>query len=135
MRTGKKTQEKQEIGARLHLARLELGFTQDQFAEVLGASLRTIQGYERGERSIPGEAFVRLHQKLRLDPSWILLGQNPDKIEKFKESIDRYAEANGISLDAAKRTAIIDRWAKSLEAGREINMADVHFWIRLATGD
>lgn len=129
----RKNAGKKEIGHRLRGKRIELGLSQERFAEVLGTSMRTIQGYERGERSIPGELFLRLHKKFRVDPSSILLGKHSDKLGDFKVAIDHYTKTNGISLDAKKRTAIVDRWAKSLESGREIDMTEVHFWIEMAS--
>jgi transcriptional regulator with XRE-family HTH domain len=58
-------QDPRSIGARIVRARLALGDTQDQFAERVGVSYRTIQQWEQG-RSKPSLDMLRmLAQKLR----------------------------------------------------------------------
>lgn len=55
-------------------------FSQQQFADELGISLRSEQNYERGERKIPSDVITTVAKKFGVDPLWLLDGSktNPE---------------------------------------------------------
>lgn len=49
-----------QIGTRIQEARGEAGFTQEQFAPMLGVSLRTLTRYEKGVSDISVEMLIKV---------------------------------------------------------------------------
>jgi transcriptional regulator with XRE-family HTH domain len=126
------------LGARMAIARNELGLSQARMAEALGISQRAYQSYETGKRSIPVEALVDMHRQFGVDLNWILLGVEAVRpghdlaaLERFETALDRHLGATGIRLKSEKRGAIVARWYRSFLEGKEIPMDDVHTWIEL----
>ena len=126
------------LGARMAIARNELGMSQTKIAQALGISLRAYQSYELGKRSIPVEALVDLPRKFDVDLNWILLGVEAVRLthdlaalEDFEVSLDKYLSETGTKLRSEKRGAIAARWYRSFLEGKEIAMDDVHTWIEL----
>ena len=62
------------LGARISIARNELGMSQAKLAEALGISLRAYQSYELGKRSIPVEGVGRDAPKVRCGPELDFVG-------------------------------------------------------------
>ncbi|NOC47004.1 MULTISPECIES: helix-turn-helix domain-containing protein [Ruegeria] len=126
------------LGARLAIARNELGMSQKKMADALGISLRAYQSYELGKRSIPVERLVELHRKFSVDLNWVLLGVDAVRLkhdlfalEEFEVALDKYLSDSEISLKSEKRGAIAARWYRSFLEGKEVIMDDVHTWIEL----
>ncbi|WP_298851583.1 helix-turn-helix transcriptional regulator [uncultured Ruegeria sp.] len=126
------------LGARLAIARNELGMSQKKMADALGISLRAYQSYELGKRSIPVERLVELHRIFSVDLNWVLLGVDAVRLkhdlfalEEFEVALDKYLSDNGISLKSEKRGAIAARWYRSFLEGKGVIMDDVHTWIEL----
>lgn len=126
------------LGARIAIARNELGLSQAKMSEALGMSLRAYQSYELGKRSIPVEALVELHRKYDVDLNWILLGVEAVRmkhdlaaLEAFEIALDKHLSESGTKLRSEKRGAIAARWYRSFLEGKEIAMDDVHTWIEL----
>ena len=126
------------LGARIAIARNELGMSQAKLAAALGISLRAYQSYELGKRSIPVEALVELHRQFQVDLNWILLGVEAVRLEhdltameEFEVALDKYLSDSGTKLKSEKRGAIAARWYRSFLEGKEIAMDDVHTWIEL----
>lgn len=126
------------IGARLAITRNETGLSQTEMAKELGVSLRAYHSYEKGDRGLPVEALVMLHEKFDSDVNWILLGTKSariehdiDALEEFETSLDRFLTDQGIKIKSEKRGAIVARWYRSLTDGKEIQMEAVHTWIEL----
>lgn len=67
-----------EIGARIAQARKEqgAGMTQEQLAELLNVSSRSVQDYEAG-LTIPWKHFQRLEEIFKTPMSWFLHGEEP----------------------------------------------------------
>lgn len=64
----------QEIGARIAQARKEAGgMTQDELADLLGVSMRSVQNYEAGE-VVPWRHFELLGEIFNRSLSWFLHG-------------------------------------------------------------
>lgn len=126
------------IGARLAITRNEIGLSQHDMAKELGVSRRAYHSYEKGERGLPIEALVTLHDKFKADVTWVLLGTQAarmahdiDALEEFETSLDRFLVENDIRIKSEKRGAIVGRWYRSLSNGKEIAMDQVHTWIEL----
>lgn len=126
------------LGARLAIARNELGISQAKLAETLGISLRAYQSYELGKRSIPVEVLIEFYRKFEVDIRWILLGveavrmkHDLEALEEFEVALDRLLSESATRLKSEKRGAIAARWYRSFLEGKEIAMDDVHTWIEL----
>ena len=77
----------QEIsGKRFSELRRELGFTQAEFAEVLGVS-NTTADIERGRTKISGLVVARLLKQFKINPLWL-----------FGESAEQYLEPAAVSV-------------------------------------
>lgn len=126
------------IGARLAITRNEIGLSQAGMAEALGVSHRAYHSYEKGQRGLPVETLVALHDRFQVDLMWILLGNRSARVEhdlkaleEFEVSLDTYLAEQGIKLKTEKRGAIAARWYRSFLQGRPIDMDDVRTWIEL----
>ncbi|WP_439121099.1 helix-turn-helix domain-containing protein [Marivita sp.] len=126
------------LGARIAIARNELGMSQAKLAEALGISLRAYQSYELGKRSIPVEALFEMNRKFDVDLNWILLGVEAVRmkhdiaaLEDFEVTLDRYLTDQEIRVKSEKRGAIVARWYQSHVEGREVPVDQVHTWIEL----
>jgi transcriptional regulator with XRE-family HTH domain len=126
------------LGARMAIARNEIGLSQARMAEALGMSQRAYQSYETGKRSIPVEALVDMHRQFGVDLNWIMLGVEAVRpghdlaaLEGFETALDRHLSATDIRLKSEKRGAIVARWYRSFLEGKEIPLDDVHTWIEL----
>lgn len=64
-----------EIGKRLHDARNNLGYTQAQFAELLSISDEHYRKLESGATSVSNEKMRVLHQKVNIDPTYLITGE------------------------------------------------------------
>lgn len=64
-----------EIGSRLHDARENMGYTQAQFAEMLSISDEHYRRLESGASGISTEKMKVLHQKVNIDPTYLITGE------------------------------------------------------------
>lgn len=126
------------MGARLAIARNEVGLTQTAMAEAIGVSHRAYHSYEKGQRGLPVEALVAMSDRFDVDAAWILLGTKAvraahdfDALKKIETSLDEHLIRENIRIRSAKRGAIIARWYQSHIEGREVADDDVHTWIEL----
>ena len=96
-----------EIGARIISARLELGgMKQEELAELIGVSQRSMQAYESGE-VIPYRKMKDLERVLRRPMAWLLHGDEAvvgrdeqlaaieAKLDQLAESFDRLVDKLG----------------------------------------
>lgn len=68
--------DKKDIRTRLKLLRHTLEMTQSQFAEIMGITQSTYAYIEKGHRaSITLDQLLILHDKLDINPNWVLLGE------------------------------------------------------------
>lgn len=99
-----------EIGERIALARKEAGaMTQQQLAELLNVSTRSVQDYEAGT-TIPWPYFQRLETIFKHSMMWFLHGDEDGQpaevqrlLQELSESVDRLAESQGLMLDRLER--------------------------------
>ncbi|TXH04464.1 MAG: XRE family transcriptional regulator [Nevskiaceae bacterium] len=76
------------VGRRLMAIRIASGFTQAEFADSLGLSLRAYANYERGEREMPTALFKTLSETFRIDPLWQLAGPGEDPVHIGQRVLD-----------------------------------------------
>lgn len=74
MKSGNILTLSEEIGARLRKMRNENGLTQDQLAEKLGVSKRTVGNYESGASDAPASHLSIVARDLGFDVPYILSG-------------------------------------------------------------
>lgn len=94
----------QEIGARLKHARLELGLTQDELADLVGVSTRSWQGYEAGD-VVPYRHMQRIAEITKQSVAWLIHGDTaetaPDPAwltplrEQLEDGIARFLKVVG----------------------------------------
>ncbi|WP_299721888.1 helix-turn-helix transcriptional regulator [uncultured Tateyamaria sp.] len=126
------------MGARLAIARNEVGLTQTAMAEAIGVSHRAYHSYEKGQRGLPIEALVAMAERFDVDAAWILLGTKAvraahdfDALKRIETSLDQHLNEEAIKIKSEKRGAIVARWYQSHIEGREVTDDDVHTWIEL----
>lgn len=82
----------QEIGARLKHARLELGLTQEELADLVGVSTRSWQGYEAGD-VVPYRHMQKIAEITRKSVAWLIHGdtdeptRDPDWMQPLREEL------------------------------------------------
>ncbi len=63
-----------QMGARIQSRRKQLGYTQEQLAEMMNVSIQMISNLERGNKAIRIDNLVRLCQILNVTTDYILTG-------------------------------------------------------------
>lgn len=74
------------IQDRLKLLRKNLNLTQTEFGNKLNRSLRAIQNYESGGRSINGDLLLDLNDVFKVSVDWMRTGQGSMFLSEKKES-------------------------------------------------
>ena len=64
-----------DIGKRIQNRRKQLGYTQEQLAEMMNVSIQMISNLERGNKSIRIDNLINLCQILRTSTDYILTGK------------------------------------------------------------
>ena len=64
-----------EIGKRIQSRRKQLGYTQEQMAEMMNVSIQMISNLERGNKSIRIDNLINLCQILHTSTDYILTGK------------------------------------------------------------
>lgn len=126
------------MGARLAIARNEIGLTQTAMADKIGVSHRAYHSYEKGQRGLPVEALVAIADQLDVDAAWILLGTKSVRashdfqaLKKIETLLDQHLDIQNIKIRSEKRGAIVARWYQSHVEGRTVADDDIHTWIEL----
>lgn len=76
----------EELGRRVRARRLELGHSQEAFAQIVGLHRTYVGGVERGERNVSLYNIVRLAEALALDPADLVGGL---RTSEQSDAIDR----------------------------------------------
>ncbi len=63
------------IGSRFKEVRKNLGYSQKEFAKLLGIGLTTLKDYEREKFTPKTEAVLKLITLFNINPNWLLTGQ------------------------------------------------------------
>lgn len=80
-----------DVGNRVKKLRLQLGLSQDEFAEILGFSQNNISRYEKG-KGLSIEFIQILHKKYNIDTHYLITGiaSNENGYSKINEPITNY---------------------------------------------
>lgn len=93
----------EEIGIRIKTSRKKLGIPQNEFAESIGKSVRTLQKYESGEISMPLDVLNTIAMKLNMSIEDLLTELQPGvDIDSFADAFSvvfALGEAKNIKLD------------------------------------
>ena len=82
------TYNKEYIGERIQRKRNSLNITQEQLAEMINTSKKTISNVERGENPPSVEFIVNICNVLGEDPNYYILGEIPkDDIETYNNTL------------------------------------------------
>lgn len=94
-----------KVGARIAEVRRESGKQQPEFAAAIGTSLRSLAGYERGEREPRAELLAAIYSATGVNPTWILFGDQA--ASKRPGTPTRLAKAT--LLDLIERLAVMKK--------------------------
>jgi transcriptional regulator with XRE-family HTH domain len=83
------------IENRIRLLRETLGYTQKDFAYMLGVTFKTYWRYETGKGTVPSSLLSLLVEKHNASPSWLLTGEGEMFIDKKPDELD------GLIMDLA----------------------------------
>jgi transcriptional regulator with XRE-family HTH domain len=109
-----RSQKGPEIGARIAAARKEGGMTQEELANRIEVSPRSIQAYEAGE-VIPYRYLRRLESVLGKDAAWFLHGDAapPDPSKQFDQILNELAALRRAVNSMQKQvSALVEQSAK-----------------------
>ena len=70
----------QQMGMRIAARRKELGFTQEELADMINVSVQTISTAERGKKALRPEKIVKICKALRCTTDYILIGKSMDAV-------------------------------------------------------
>jgi transcriptional regulator with XRE-family HTH domain len=107
-------QEDEGIGRRLAQARKEAGLTQEQIADLVGVTPRSIQGYEAG-KVVPYRHLKRLEEITGKPSSWFLRNEtepatlSAEFADRLVALVERVAaEAERLADAAARIEGLLD---------------------------
>ena len=80
-----------QIGKRLQEIRENLGYTQENFAEILDVDTAHYRKLERGRHSLSSDKMLVLYNKYKIDPTYLITGDKNRKfdLELFLANCDR----------------------------------------------
>lgn len=104
--------EPEDIGARIATARKEAGLTQEDLADLVGVSTRSLQGYESGD-VVPYRHMGKLAEVTKRPVGWLLHGDtaedDPTNAERLAHIQQQLAEIRGMLAGEARATDEPDR--------------------------
>jgi transcriptional regulator with XRE-family HTH domain len=108
-------QADETIGRRIAQARREAGMTQDQLAEALGVTKRSVQGYEAG-KVIPYRYLDGLTQATGKSREWLLRGDSDEPVSALGEVGERLvALVEQIAEEAERIAGVASRLESRLD--------------------
>lgn len=93
--------EPQDIGARIATARKEAGLTQEELADLVQVSTRSLQGYEAGD-VVPYRHINKLGEVLQRPVGWILHGESEPEETRLDRIEAQLAEIRGLLASRAQ---------------------------------
>ena len=93
----------EEIGIRIKVARKKMGIPQNEFAESIGKSVRTLQKYETGEINMPIDVLNTIATKLEIPIAELISEEQPgvdiDTFADIFSALFALDEDRGIELE------------------------------------
>lgn len=102
----------QQMGMRIAARRKELGFTQEELADMVNVSVQTISTAERGRKALRPENIVKICKALRCTTDYILIGKSMDVVP---ETLNRTYK-NLTSLQYRCLTQIVESYLMALSS-------------------
>lgn len=102
----------QQMGMRIAARRKELGFTQEELADMVNVSVQTISTAERGRKAFRPENIVKICKALRCTTDYILIGKSMDVVP---ETLNRTYK-NLTSLQYRCLTQIVESYLMALSS-------------------
>ena len=84
MRKGETTIQKQEVATRLREIRMNSGYTQERFAEIIDISLSAYKKLESAENQISIDCLRKIERQLKVSADYVLFGEHRDREEVWK---------------------------------------------------
>jgi len=136
--SGGKHNEHVALGARLAISRIDAYLSQHRSASCLGTSSNSYALFERGKKTIPAAALIKLQKAFGIDAAWVLLGTEMvgspaerSALRTFVSDLDRYIGSRHVRIAPERREAIIARWYHARLKGREVDPHDVLCWLEI----
>lgn len=95
------------IQDRLRLLRKNLNLTQTEFGNKLNRSLRAIQNYESGGRSINGDLLLDLNDVFKVSVDWMRTGQGSMFLSENEKKADSGVVSIASSYNIPERLLIL----------------------------
>lgn len=90
------------IGKRIQNRRKQLGYTQEQLAEMMNVSIQMVSNLERGNKAIRIDNLINISEIMNISTDYILTGkQNQQDISNLSEQI------SGLSPKDRKMIALL----------------------------
>ena len=87
--------EPEVIGDRIALARKEIGLTQEELADLVGVSTRSLQGYESGD-VVPYRHMGKIAEITQKEVTWLLHGASetvePAQLDRIESQLAEIRE-------------------------------------------
>lgn len=107
-----------EIGERIRQEREFLGYTREQFSEILDISERFLADIELGNRGMSFSTLINISQKLNVTTDYILIG-TVNEIPKL------YKNAYPVDLDRKEFSILIGNKIREIRTDRGISQEDL----------
>lgn len=113
-----------ELSRRIAHARKKSGLNQKDLAEKLGISYPTLNRYEVGRRSVPGELLIRIIEITGCDPAWLLTGIEADKARSEKISEIQKILSGMTAAEGKEPYGLTNRDKFWMEVGRHLDQVE-----------
>jgi transcriptional regulator with XRE-family HTH domain len=145
MENKEKYYSRQQVSNRLvEFRERVLGASQVAFGAAIDISARTLQGYEQCRADISVEVLIRLHDRVGLDPLWLLLGIGRDPmdkqgdvallVEEAANAVEAALQSRGLRLSPEKHGELVSSVYCSLrDQLGDISKVDVNRMVTLAS--
>ena len=88
MKKGETIIQKQEVAARLRGIRVNSGYTQERFAEILDISVSAYKKLESAENQVSVDCLAKIEKQLKVSSDYILFGEQQNREEVWKAIIN-----------------------------------------------
>lgn len=78
---------KKQLGIKIKRLRIERGYSQEKFAEVIGIATRTLCGIETGKNFLTADTLEKIIQTLKITPEELFAVSQNRPAEELKEEM------------------------------------------------
>lgn len=94
--------DQREMGKRIAELRKEKGMTQEQFAERLNITVKSVHNYERGKSFCGPDILVEIAEMMETTTDWLLMGKMEEE-EKMERKEKKEEDDKGLNFEERKR--------------------------------